>query len=69
MLQLGGELMSVRCTATMLCGLAAKMIAMAGPGRGLLLGSLVDMLLNNIHFMFKLFDFVSAEQWILFINT
>lgn len=38
-------------------------------GRGLLLGSLVDVLLNNIHFMFKLFDFVRAEQWILFINT
>ena len=55
-------MMSLRCTVPMLQGLAAKTMAMVGPGQGLLLGYLVDMLLNNIHFIFELFDFfVSVE--------
>lgn len=53
--------MSPRCAVPMLQGLAAKATATAGPGQGLLLGSLVDVLLNKIHFIFSLFDFVSGE--------
>lgn len=62
-LQLGRELMSLRCPMPMLWGLAVKTMAMAGPGPGpgLFLGYSVDVLLNNIPFIFDLFDFVSVE--------
>lgn len=53
--------MSLRRAVPMLQGLAGKTTATAGPGQGLLLGSLVDMLLTKIHFIFHLFDFVSGE--------
>ena len=49
------------CTVPMLRGLATKVMAMAGHRQGLLLDYLVDMLLNNIHFILDLFGVAGVE--------